>query len=139
MKNILKILDEINNKPHNDALKFTPKIYYLEQDMENQRFKNIVIPMLPEIEEEINGIIFNNIKLCKNVQDADMYFELLHKIQGLLCRLWNVEDIDLSSKMKGFIRDCDRLDDPWLRNKLFNAVQDGTYNYDLLRKRLPND
>lgn len=131
MKKIISILDQINHRPKYINT-FTSQIPYLQQDMENQRIKEIAIPMLPEIEEEINGIIFNNIKLCKNVQDADLYFELLHKIQGLLGRLWIVEDVDLSSKMQGFVHDFERLDDPWLRDELFKEIQNGTYNYNFL-------
>jgi len=132
MQIILRMLKDIQNKPVYINT-FTSKIPYLEQDMENQRINNIVVPMIAQIEVEINGIIFHNIKLCKNVQEANMYFELLDEIQGVLGRLWIVENVDLSAKMQGFVHDCERLDDPWLLDELFKEIQDGTYNYNLLK------
>ena len=129
MEHIIKILEEIENKPKYTNL-FTPKIPYLEQDMENQRIKKIVIPMLPIIEKEIDDLIFNKIKSSKDVKSADVYFNILLEIQSILSRLLIVEEIPLSEKLTDFTIDFEPIYDEWVRQEIFNRVKQGIYNYD---------
>ncbi len=100
--------------------------------MENQRINNIVVPALPALEKEIDELTFKIIKLCKTIQDADAYFMLLHEIQSVLSRLLFVENIPLSNRLEDFVRDCERLDDEWLRQGIFNRIQQGIYKYDFM-------
>ncbi|MFA6066666.1 MAG: hypothetical protein WC707_05800 [Candidatus Babeliaceae bacterium] len=83
---------------------------------------NKITPLLPLLSQEIDNL-FLKIKNCNNKKDADIYFDQLQKIQDNLAELLFVYDAKLSSDLVKFISDCDRLDDPWLREYLFNFVK----------------
>lgn len=60
----------------------------LIQDQESQRIKDIVVPQLKIIEEEIDQLLFVTIKNCANEHEAQPYFDLLAKIQEALAMLF---------------------------------------------------
>jgi hypothetical protein len=132
MEILTKILNEIDDRPM--VKDFTPKIPYLEEENEVQRIKKIVIPQLANIELEIDNILFGEIRMAKNLEEAHYYFNLLNRIQEVLALLYYKENIIISDKLRRFISDFDRIDDVWLREKIFNKIKQQTYHYDVMRK-----
>ncbi len=133
METIQLVLKQIADKPKNDSLKFIPKIPYLEIHDENERIKQIVLPQLSSIETEIVDLLFNKIKSCKTLEDPSQYFDLLEKIYSPIAMLFFKEHIEISDKLRRFIRDFDRIDDPWLRKQLYETIQNCSYNYNFMR------
>lgn len=129
MENIIKILEEINNKPKCENV-FTSKIPYLEQDIENQRIKSVVILKLSVIEKEIDDLIFKRIKSCKDIKEADIHFDLLLNILGVLSRLLFVEEISLPQTLTVFVKDFEISHEEYFRQLIFNRIKEGHYNYD---------
>lgn len=132
MKNIKEILLKIANKPVYGYL-FNTMPSLIEEN-EDQRIKDLISPNLKAIEEEIDLIFFTKIKSSKNLDEANIYFDILQDIQGVLSGLFFKGKITLSGKLQKFIYDCERLDDFWLRNELFNKIKQEKYNYDFLKK-----
>jgi ribosome-binding factor A len=126
MEHILEVLQKIENKPLTDNL--TSQIPYLLEQIEDERIKNIVIPELAAIENDIENIIFSKIKMCKNLQEAKSYFELLQKIQEILAHLAFKDKIEISEKLLKFTKDFDRIDDICTREDLFRQVKIGQYS-----------
>jgi len=56
-----------------------------------------------------------------------LYFDKLQEIQEALSKLTFVEEIELSKPLRQFVRDCDRLDDIWLRKRLYNEIKNDKY------------
>jgi hypothetical protein len=76
--------------------------------------------------QEIRYIIFK-IKSCDNVSVADSYFDILQEIQSTLSALLYREEIGVSDILFRFAKDFDRIDDPWLRNHLFEKIKKDQY------------
>lgn len=130
MEKLKRILEQVKNTSAVDAISI--HIPALVNDNEIYRIKQIILPNIKDIENEIDLLFFQKIKHCKTVEEANVYFNILQEIQELLAILYFKESINFSEKIEGFIRDCDRLDDEWLRNKLFCEIKKDNYNYDLL-------
>lgn len=130
MEKLIKLIQEIDAKPIYNKIDL--QFPSLMEDNEVQRIKNLVVPKLKIIEEEIDSLFFLKIKGCKSAEEAKAYFDLLQKAQEILAMLFFKENIQISDKLQKFIRDCDRLDDDWLRNSIFNKIKEGTYNYDFM-------
>lgn len=103
-------------------------IQLLLQTIKNEPIKTKVVSMLPLLEEEIS-FLFSQLKKCKNIEETNFYFDLLLGLQEVLAELVFKENIIVSTKLRKFIRDCDRLDDSWLREHLFKKIQAGTYTF----------
>ncbi|MBY0110232.1 MAG: hypothetical protein K2X90_03920 [Candidatus Babeliaceae bacterium] len=130
MENLIKLIDQIKNKPIYD--KITLQFPSLIKENENHRIKNLIVPNLRLIEEEINLLLSFKIRNCNNLQEAKKYFDILQKIQEVLAMLFFKEKIEISNKLQKFIRDFERLDDGWLRENLFNEIKQGSYNYNFM-------
>lgn len=129
MKNIIKILYEIKNKPLHSNI-FTPKIPALQQTMEDERIQKIVLPQLDVIEAEMDDLIFNKIKSCNSLKEANEHFDLLLQMIGVLSRILYVDEIPLSDKLSTFVHDLEISHDPEFRERIFNRIKNGQYNYD---------
>lgn len=132
MQNLKKIIEQIQNKPIYDSV--TSQFASLIEENEANRIKEIILPNITNIEREIDIIFFEKIKNCKNVESANTYFDILQEVQEVLSLLLFQENIEFSNKIQNFIRDCDRLDDEWLRNALFQEIKQGNYNYNFMDK-----
>lgn len=84
-------------------------------------------PYLPVVLEKVKLILYE-IKQCKNVENANIYFDLLDQVQYVMCGLVFRDNIIVSQELRKFVRDCDRLDDPWLRDYLFKKIKSDEYN-----------
>lgn len=80
-----------------------------------------------QLKGAINEII-QKIKICKSVVEADAFFDELFAIQDVLAELLFVHHITMMPSLRKFIRDCERLDDPWLREYLFNEIKHDRYS-----------
>jgi len=69
--------------------------------------------------------ILEQIKSCDSLDSAQGYFDLLDNIQLALARLIFREEIGIPNELNNFVRICDRLDDSWLREYLFNQIKKG--------------
>ena len=105
---------------------------FLMEELERLRIKDIIVPKLSIIEQEIDKLFFVKIKNCVDEIEAGQYFDLLQKIQEILATLFFRDLITVSDKLEKFIKDCDRLDDPWLRSVIYNMVKQDLYNYNAL-------
>lgn len=130
MQKLLKIIREINEKPvYNCQISQFPSLI---EKYEADRMKYIIMSNLDIIEHEIDELFFSCIKNCHSIGEATVYFDVLQKIQEILAMLYFKETIEISDKLKKFIYDCDRLDDNWLRDALFQKVKEGAYNYNFM-------
>lgn len=131
MKTLLKLIQADNNSVYDKINTQIPALY---EENKLEYIKNIVVPNLKVIEEEIDALFFSKIKSSKNIEEAEVYFDILQQIQGILAELFFKGKIELSDILRRFISDCERLDDEWLRNHLFGLIKEGKYNYDFMRK-----
>lgn len=107
------------------------QIFYnlvLRDEEQRKRIKNIITPQLDLIEKEVGYLLSISIKNCKTLEDAQEYFDVLQQIQEIVGGLFFSNEIEVSTSMEQFIRECDRLDDPWLRQHLFEKIQQGRYS-----------
>lgn len=79
------------------------------------------------IEEEIQKILLD-VKRCDDINEATRYFDLLEQINNQLCDLYYNKNVSISNRLKKFVNDCDRLDDPWLRDYLFKKIKNNEYS-----------
>lgn len=97
----------------------------LLEEITSEPIKINLLPQLDFIYEEV-CIFFNKIKMSKNVKEADVYFDFLEKIQDALAELSFKYNIKMPENLNKFIRDYDRLDDPSLREYLFDKIKNGS-------------
>lgn len=126
MKKIAALIQQIkHDKPsYNDLI--TP-IPALIEENKLARLKNLVEPALIYIEPEIDDI-FVQIKNCKNINEANVYFDILEQTQDFLATLFFNDKISLSPKLESFVIKYERLDDPWLREFIFTNLRDRSDN-----------
>ena len=126
MKNLIEIIKEVENNSTHDNERYIP--FALRNEEECQRVKNIIVPQLDRIEKEVVHSLTASIKNCKTLESAQEYFDVLQAIQEIVGGLFFSDEIEVSTRMEQFIRECDRLDDPWLRQHLFEKIKQGTYS-----------
>ncbi len=93
----------------------------------NTNLFNYINPRLPFILSEIY-ILLEKIKLCSSEHEAKIYFDILQNIQNILATLMFREEIEVNDEIAQFVRDCERLDDPWLRDYLFIKIKNNEYS-----------
>ena len=90
-------------------------------------------PTQPNIKLRLNFLyqqillLLLKIKDCENIITANTYFDQLQKIQQALAIYAFKYEIEMTNSLYKFISDCDRLDDPWLREFLFDRIKNGKY------------
>lgn len=77
---------------------------------------------LHAVEKEIDKL-FTAMKACGSVDDASQIFVALGIYQSTLSRLVFKYEYTVSAKLRTFITDFDRTDDPDLRRHLFAKIQ----------------
>lgn len=77
------------------------------------------------IEQEIRQL-FESIKSADNIQEASTYFEALSKIQEPLSLIAFKYHIEISGKLRGFIRDFERIDDSKTKEYLYLRIKSGS-------------
>lgn len=82
---------------------------------------------LPLLLTQINKLL-EQIKLSQNIESTAAYFDELQAIQDVLAELAFKHGVKLPDPLKQFVRDCDRLDDHWLRNHLFELIKNNQYH-----------
>lgn len=76
----------------------------------------------------IDGILVE-IKKSKNIGDANYYFDILQKIHDTLDVLVFHKNIHISIvELQRFASDCERLDDNWQRDYLYQKIKSGQYS-----------
>jgi|ERR1700733_102544 len=98
----------------------------LLEDLQHGPIKDNIIALITYLREQI-VYSFNEVKGSSNLQDAEAAFDKLQKIQEILACLFFKYDVAMADDLREFIRDCDRLDDPWLRENLFAKIKSGNY------------
>lgn len=97
------------------------------ENIYNEPIKTNVIPLFSFLYKEINCLL-GKIQHCENIGTAKVYFDILQKIQEVLAELAFRYEIAMPSNLYKFIRDCDRLDDTWLREYLLDKLKKGQYS-----------
>jgi frataxin-like iron-binding protein CyaY len=95
-------------------------------NLENKPNNNLNEQQLALIEESISKLILH-IKSTETIEESIVYFELLDRIQYILARHHFKYDVNLSNKLKGFVKAFDRLDDEYMRLYLFNEIKKGLF------------
>ena len=126
MEKLISIIDSIENALDKNSSITVSSALREEEDL--LIIKATIVPYLDCIEQEVKAILFVAIKNSKNKKESDCFFDILQKIQGYLARLFFSDHINVSQSLEVFMRDCDRLDDPWLRQHVFNKIKQGTYS-----------
>jgi hypothetical protein len=71
--------------------------------------------------------IFSQIKLCKNMEIAQKYFEILDSIQITLSILVHRESINISDRLWRFMSDFDNFEE--VKNDYFEKIKNGEYRF----------
>ncbi len=103
------------------------KIKELSKELLQTRSKE-ALELKESIIVSIIDDIIKKVKYCEKYTDAELLFKQLFMIQDMLAELLFVHHIPMIPSLRKFIRDCERLDDPWLRKHLFQKIQDNTYS-----------
>ena len=96
-------------------------------DFKQQENKQAIEEMLPQILRAIH-VLFEQIKLCPRLEDAALYFELISDIQFVLDRAAFIKGIKISTELDHFLRDFERIDDPQVKEFIYNGLKDGSYS-----------
>jgi hypothetical protein len=121
-----RLFNEIKQNQHMYTQQRERILLKLLQEIENEPIKTDLLPQLHFIQNEIS-LFFAKIKTCETLEAANEYFDLLEKIQNTLAILSFKYEIKLPSNLNKFVSDCDRLDDSWLREHLFNKIKNNKY------------
>jgi len=78
--------------------------------------------------EKVVRTLLAKIKDSNNIQQAEIYFDILQNIQDALAKLSFKYDVKLSASLNKFVSDFDRLDDHELRDYLFNKIKHNLYS-----------
>lgn len=79
------------------------------------------------LNEKIN-LLLSKIKSSETVQDSEFFFSQLHIIQGSIIKLIvNDESIALSTNLKEFVYDFERIEDKSTQEFVFKKIKNGSY------------
>ena len=73
--------------------------------------------------------IFSQIKSCESIEHANDFFDLLGDIQSVLAWLVFEQEIGIPDRLRQFVRDFDRMDDPVERKYYFEKIKSGEYSF----------
>ena len=107
--------------------KLDPMYETLLKAMVDYPTRDNVLPKYQIIVQKIDQL-FSCIKGCSNFSSANEYFDQLQEMQGPLSVLVFKERIDDYASVDKFVRDFDRIDDMWLRRRMFEQIQNGEYS-----------
>lgn len=118
-----RLFTEIKKNQHVYERQHKILLQKILEDIEKEFIKeNITVAQLDFLHKEINYLL-SELKICKNIKEAEGNFDQLQRIQDVLSELLFKYNLDMNSNLKNFIRDYDRLDDPWLREYIFNEIK----------------
>ena len=86
---------------------------------------------MKELELTENKIksLFSLIESANSFEECREFFSELEKIQTDLAVLVFKERVEVSTKLRKFVHDFDRLDDIDLRQNMFAKIQKGEYEF----------
>lgn len=103
-------------------------IMSLLQEIEANQIKTNISDKLAILSREINYILLK-IKFCETIEKADIYFDLLDKIQLIAATLHYKYGIHLSKSLNHFIINFNQLYDSNERNRLFIEIKNNQHLY----------
>ena len=71
--------------------------------------------------------IFDKIKMCRTLHEAEEYFSILEKIQGCLACLLFRYEIGMHERLERFVRDFDNFEAS--KDYYFEKIISGEYSY----------
>lgn len=80
-----------------------------------------------ELTENKIKSLFSSIESANSFEECGEFFSELEKIQTELAVLVFKEQVEVSTKLRKFVRDFDRLDDIDLRQNMFTKIQKREY------------
>lgn len=101
----------------------------LLEEIKSEYGKTSVASKLPLILNELNVLLLK-IRFSANLQEANLYFDLLDQIQLVTATLQHNYGIELPSNLKQFIKDFDLLHEVQARKRLFNEIKKGIHCYE---------
>lgn len=102
-------------------------IPFFLQALDNEIQPEKIDEQLPLMLEIINDLLIK-IKLSKDIQAANYYFDILQEVQDVLSTIAFVKEIPITKELDKFLSDCERLDDAWTREMLFKMLRADTYH-----------
>lgn len=102
--------------------KLDPLYQTLLKTMVDYPTRDNVLPKYQIIVQKIDQL-FAAIKDCSDQNMANPYFDQLQEIQESLSVLIFKEKIDDYISIDNFVRDFDRIDDDWLRQRMFQEIK----------------
>lgn len=121
-----KIFDLIKKDQFRYDLKNEVLLFKLLAEMEASSTQKNIKLKLNFLYQQILLLLLQ-IENCKNIIIANAYFDQLQQIQTTLAIYAFKYEIEMTNPLYKFISDCDRLDDPWLREFLFDRIKNGKY------------
>ena len=109
-----------------DQNKEREKTLLLIKDLRSYPDEINVLPKLPLLYNRILALL-EYVKSAESAVEAEAYFNELLKIHEILSELLFVHGIQMTPQLRKFIRDCERLDDEWLREYLFKELKNNRY------------
>ena len=95
--------------------------------LDNEILPEKIDEQLPLMLEVINDLLAK-IKLSNDIKTANYYFDILQEIQDVLATIAFVKEIPITKELGKFLSDCERLDDAWTRDRLFEMLKADTYH-----------
>ncbi len=77
------------------------------------------------IEQEIK-LLFKFISKTNHINDANLLFKNLEDIQFILAKAVFKDELSVSSFLRDFIYDFDRIDDPDVKQNLYQRIKTGS-------------
>jgi len=103
------------------------KDFRFKEDME--LFLYVINEKLPLLRREIDNI-FLQMQVFDDIMQVSNYFEQLESIHSFLAKLVFLEKVDITTDLRRFVRDFDRIDDLWWREYIFNKIKTENYSLD---------
>jgi hypothetical protein len=96
--------------------------------IENNFSEEGVSEDLPKLESIVMSL-FNSIGVCETLQEARTLFSIINDIQFVVAKLVFKEGVEVSDRLRKFVRDFDRLDDLEIMTSFFNQIKKGEYKF----------
>ena len=99
----------------------------LAENLNNLKDTGIIFARNLSIISRIILDLFNKIKPCKKIEEANQYFDQLDAIQSTLATLVHKEDIEIPSRLWKFMSDFDNFKEA--KHTYFPMIKEGKYMF----------
>lgn len=100
---------------------------YLEENLNYLRDAGIIFARNLSLISRIIADLFNQIKNCQTIENANQYFDQLDAIQSTLAILVHQEDVEIPERLWRFMSDFDNFEEA--KQRYFPMIKKGEYTF----------